>query len=324
MSGKNRNLMLDFLKGIGCIGVVFIHVRFPGNLGEIVSYLARFAVPMFFMISGYYAFENKQEVLLKKIKKIGWIIIYSLLLYIFYTVFVRKSDGLELLTYPSYWLKMIILGNFDVFGAYHLWFLVALVYAYLILYIILKKNWYPLAIRGIPFLFLLRIIMCAIVETKNVTWYAESNFLVCALPYLFLGNYVAYREKEINKFNNISLLIIAMLGAIFGIINVLCEWKINLAEVGVTFYAIAIFVLAIKNSNISLCDKVEKLGQKYSLYVYVIHLVIADVVGKLANIVRADKINNGYGFPIVVLGITIFVSYVIHNFVLRNIDRVKK
>ena len=45
---NQRNYFLNFLKGIGCIGVVFIHIRFQGEFGRAIHKLAQFAVPVFF------------------------------------------------------------------------------------------------------------------------------------------------------------------------------------------------------------------------------------------------------------------------------------
>lgn len=45
---ETRNYSLDFLKGIGCIGVVFIHIFFPGVFGRIIMKISQFAVPVFF------------------------------------------------------------------------------------------------------------------------------------------------------------------------------------------------------------------------------------------------------------------------------------
>ena len=52
---KNRNPMLDFIKGIACICVVFIHVTFPDRFGLILKNICGYAVPLFFVIAGYYA-----------------------------------------------------------------------------------------------------------------------------------------------------------------------------------------------------------------------------------------------------------------------------
>lgn len=34
---SKRNQPLNFFKGIACMGVVFINIKFPGNTGEIIS-----------------------------------------------------------------------------------------------------------------------------------------------------------------------------------------------------------------------------------------------------------------------------------------------
>ena len=47
--------MLNFIKGIACIGVVFIHVGFPGKFGLIIAKLCQFAVPIFAMTANTFA-----------------------------------------------------------------------------------------------------------------------------------------------------------------------------------------------------------------------------------------------------------------------------
>ena len=46
-----RNRTLDMVKAICAYAVVLLHVHFPGNAGIIANVLARFAVPVFFMVS---------------------------------------------------------------------------------------------------------------------------------------------------------------------------------------------------------------------------------------------------------------------------------
>ena len=49
---------INMLKGIACIIVVFLHVPFPGLLGKLISFELNFSVPIFFMISGFFAFKK--------------------------------------------------------------------------------------------------------------------------------------------------------------------------------------------------------------------------------------------------------------------------
>jgi surface polysaccharide O-acyltransferase-like enzyme len=53
-----KNNTLNFIKTIACAMVVFIHIKFPYEYGYYVNTLARFGVPFFFMISGYFSFKN--------------------------------------------------------------------------------------------------------------------------------------------------------------------------------------------------------------------------------------------------------------------------
>lgn len=55
-----RNNNLDILKAISAFLVVCIHIKFPGKFGEYINIIAALAVPIFFMITGYY-YENMKK-----------------------------------------------------------------------------------------------------------------------------------------------------------------------------------------------------------------------------------------------------------------------
>lgn len=57
MDAKQYNYCLDYLKGIACIFVVFMHCEFPGVMGIAVQAISRFCVPFFFMVSGWFCFR---------------------------------------------------------------------------------------------------------------------------------------------------------------------------------------------------------------------------------------------------------------------------
>ena len=77
---KKVNNTLNLLKGLACMGVVFIHVNFPGELGQIVIALSRSAVALFFLISGYYLYwddpKEIDEKMPKKLKNMGVYILF--------------------------------------------------------------------------------------------------------------------------------------------------------------------------------------------------------------------------------------------------------
>lgn len=52
--GRREIPNLYILEGIACLAVITIHIGFPGTIGVIVNVIARFAVPLFFIVSGFF------------------------------------------------------------------------------------------------------------------------------------------------------------------------------------------------------------------------------------------------------------------------------
>ena len=65
---KRENETLYILKVWATFSVIAIHFGFLGQIGVFYKVLARFAVPLFFMISGFYSFSISEEKLKKRIK----------------------------------------------------------------------------------------------------------------------------------------------------------------------------------------------------------------------------------------------------------------
>ena len=94
-----ENKFLNYLKGIGCISVVLIHAVIPGKIGIAIKTLADFAVPIFFMISGYYAYDDNQSQsrvkIKRRMKRIFKITIYALLIYfVFSMIYLLIMEGI--------------------------------------------------------------------------------------------------------------------------------------------------------------------------------------------------------------------------------------
>ncbi len=109
-----RNYKLDFLRFISAIAIVIIHVNTDYmNLNEnnlivknFFQYGMRFAVPLFFLISGYLYFKssNKNKIILKNLK----IYIYISILYILLN-YIVKLLGVDLLISPIFWFFEVLI-----------------------------------------------------------------------------------------------------------------------------------------------------------------------------------------------------------------------
>lgn len=55
-----RNRTFDLFKWAAALFVLLLHVPFPGDVGGTVRMFARWAVPFFFMVSGYFTYGAVQ------------------------------------------------------------------------------------------------------------------------------------------------------------------------------------------------------------------------------------------------------------------------
>jgi surface polysaccharide O-acyltransferase-like enzyme len=147
-----RNYAIDFIKFFAILAVVIIHT-FPGNdqLGYfILDNLSRFAVPFFFVASGYLfslkVNDNPQSfVYFKKyVTKILKIYISWLIFYAGYDVIrILLTDGNVKAELSKYKVNLTVL-NLLYYGqgtsGYQLWFVISLVWSIVILYLFYRLK----------------------------------------------------------------------------------------------------------------------------------------------------------------------------------------
>lgn len=145
---KARNSSIDALKGIAIIAVILLHLpasRTTDSVGwQLLNILGRFAVPCFFLISGYFfrlsweRTENKPQLLAKSILRIIPIFLFWAAVYAILPPFVDGGDWSShlqaILHYPH---SFILTGN-----VYHLWFLSSLLQGLLVLWVFLWLDHY--------------------------------------------------------------------------------------------------------------------------------------------------------------------------------------
>ena len=136
MNTKARLASLDIAKCFASFLVVAIHADFPGLFGKYVNAFARIAVPLFFLISGYYyPIVDAQGKTWRQGRKL---LVYTL---VSSTVFmllelVSAIAGGRLAESMSLWFSQKSILKFLFFNVFpfagHLWYLYALLYSYLI------------------------------------------------------------------------------------------------------------------------------------------------------------------------------------------------
>ena len=322
MQNKTNNL-LNCFKGIACIGVVFIHVHFPGILGDIVWRLAQFAVPIFFMTSGYFVYSWDREwiaiTLKRRAKRILWLSVWSTLLYwcitVGYTV-IKNNFVLEGANpLENFWiiLRFIFLQDVDFSGGGHLWFLWALLWSYVIVGFINRLNVWKQAYYSLPVLLVIMVMLSVLRGYYGWSWHSTGN-VVMGVTYVLVGNFIAAHCKWVKLLSNSNMIIAIVLGEILALATFL-PIKYDFSQIGLIVTSLAMFAYAINNGKLVLNRYLEAIGQRYSLYIYIFHILVAICLMKIEKIAGVnDSAWLMAVHPVMVVLMTLLVSVVIEHF----------
>ena len=295
---KKRYDGLDFAKFLCAFMVIAIHVTYFGK--EYIDSLATFAVPVFFMITGYfYSSAQKHRREGAQIKKVAGLLLLSNLLYFVWKIvkciLQHESIGEYLCSLRDLkpWLEFVFL-NESVFSG-HLWYLGALLYVLVIILLVDKYSNRKKLYKFIPLLLAVNVLFGSYsVLTVGVRlphiW--TRNFLFCGLPFFLLGD--AAREKG-GKATNGQLIAVA----VFSVAVILAE-TVLLRNTGVKFngdcfaatpfLAYSLFALFVKDRKISdvpLLFHIAQLGRNTATLTYIIHPIAILIVGKIITILGA-------------------------------------
>ena len=309
---QKRNYTLEFVKGIACICVVLMHCEFPGYLGTLVQCVSRFCVPFFFMISGYFCFKNDRIVNYKnKIKHIAIITLFATLFYLIIAVIGGN------ISFSFKGLLFWLVFNQPIIIAGQMWFLFALLYDYILFGLteklkLTKYTAYALPVCLVMYIALAQGAHLFGISVPNMIY---RNFLVEGLFFFSLGYWIHRKEDKL-KFSN-KLLI-----AVLVTTTLLCpvERLIMGRDFGVnimTFPQVtALFLLCLNNADKFRKSRLTVLGNRYSLYVYVLHPAIWHSLEKVYAVLNiGDNIIAMYCMPLLCVAFAILVSILTYQFI---------
>ena len=300
---KTENYSVSFLRGVGCIGVILIHFRFPGYLGGICSSLAEFAVPFFFMTAGYYACHEdggkEEQKLKKRIRNTFRITCISVLIYLCYRVLIVRQPW-EVISL----MQILLWNNLDCIHGLHLWFLPALLYSYLFVYGLCKTGLLKWAYRLVPVLFCVRL--AVIMDPRN-DWHMAQNFLFCGIPYMMLGHWFARkREQTITHMGTAGILAAAIGGWVLNYGGSVLGCPSVFVEIGNIIYSVALFLLAMKKPSRHINLRIESIGKTSSLYIYIIHMLVGTFVSLGFRLLHlAGKPGMDYVAPVTIIVVSV-------------------
>lgn len=316
-----RNNTLDVLKLFASYMVVFIHVLFSGKIGVAIDALARFAVPFFFLVSGFYSYKITPDKIKKRITHIFSLLVFAVILHTVYHVIclLLKHEFQGLLDYFAQYLNVknllkLILFNAPV-QAKNMWYLFSILYVYVIYYFVTLSKIPEKVIFVISVMALfLNLLMGEIFSAFGIVIpnYIVRNFALTGIPFFGLGLLVKKHIGSLQKVPNYIL----VLSAIIGAISTLCSRYLfgkNELYIGSVLILFSLVVVFTKYPNVKYPSLLISLA-KCSTYIYIVHSVVFSAMLEVGSTLVADAwILQVFErtLPLIVCVITTVLSYMI-------------
>lgn len=315
---KERNNCLDFFKGLSALGVIYVHIMFPGIFGKLMCAVGSCGVLYFFLISGYAANGPKEHIcpkLMKRFRRNLLLLLAVIPAYIAASLYELHMDGQSpvywrvILKRPEFYVRLFLLGDLDLIHGDPLWFMFALLYAYLIFWLINRFGLQKAARIAMPFFLIMRIIMVIYKNTYDKDWHLCSNVLVSALPMMLLGYWIAEKKEKVQALSDKAVILNCILSAVcVGITVCVKPAGFDLSPPFKIWAAACWFVLACKKPQLTIFRPLAKLGRDYSLYIYLLHMPLLVVLYVFFDSRRMPDAFFSWALPVIVTAAAILLA----------------
>lgn len=312
---------LDVVKLVASLLIVFGHYPFPGRINTVIRAFCMVVVPFFFMIGGFF-YNNifLKGGAKKQIMHIVKLIIYSNVLYILWKWLFWKYSLVDLLKQavtPKALVELFVFNKSPFI--YHVWYLFALLYVLLIYYLFYKNKIENILIFFTPIALIAGLPLgtyAPICFGETIYHLYTRNFFFMGIPFTTMG-IVLYRIKcKHPGKSKVAIPVLFYLSIAFLVCecllldcnNLLGDGQYYIGSILLTPIAVAYFA-DWKCSDSKVLMGMAKLGRKYSVVIYIIHVVVLDFIVRLY-----DKYYVGAWFmylvPFIVFAISLVLAIV--------------
>lgn len=290
-SCTSRNESMECWKLIASFLVVFNHASFPGKLGGILVELGGFAVPIFFMICGYFNFQANSGQIARRTKHIVKLLLIGTFAYILWGCIATELEGGSTIAYlraaipdPDEIVRWIVLHVHPYAG--HLWYLNASIAVYLVFYGYTRFmgagriNYRPFYLLCL-FLFAISFALDTVASaagTESSGLFTRCGWFV-GLPMFGVGLFIReYQERIFSAFRlpGWKLLLLAIAGAAFTVLQG-STVGIEVLPFGTLVGVISLMLFLVSHPHVpAKSDTVKKLILELgplSTWIYLLHLL---------------------------------------------------
>lgn len=288
-----RNLQIDFLKNLACLGVVALHIFNPSKCSNIIYYVCVAAIPIFFMVNGFLILNKKEitykYVLKKIINMVVIILIWNILLFLQQIIVQHNVINPIKETIRN----LVQRGTF-----FQFWFLGSLIMIYIFLPIIHKIL--NRSEKVYKFVIVLCLMICFTIDIINIIFGLMGKEIFTAkiiqtfrlwtwITYFIIGGYIGKYKKEIKSTKKDKIIFFIVMIITLGYQLFISKYVFNNWRVENFYDNIIIMMYIILLWKIVYSIKIEKISGvidinvKNIMGIYIVHPLIINAVGSLYN-----------------------------------------
>jgi len=266
IKNPERTSSFDSVKAVAAYLVIFLHWETENLSGRFIHLLASMAVPLFFMISGYFFLKLKEKK--KVVGQLVKLFRLTLFAYFFYfLLFWYRNHGVSAL---SDWFSLDRFAFYvvicDTRLGFHLWYLNSIIFVLSVVYLFsIKFN-----VRILYYLLPILLAIPWFVVIKGLPYEYARNIFIPGVSFFLLGSWMSVHTFHYRKwFVFLPLLFLFILiGELF-----FTEWLgIGRVLVCLVPLCVSVLLLAIHHPAFGAKTILPYIGRKLSAYIYVYHV----------------------------------------------------
>lgn len=297
----HRNHTLEMLKLFAAYMVVFLHVPFYGNFGVAVNALARFAVPFFFLVSGFFSYGITKEKIRRRIAHLAFLLAFALLICTASNLmlgFLNQGFAGVLQFFRQY-LDIEKIINFLLFNktiqVEYLWYLFAILYVYALFYFtaalgLKDRVYWAAALSGLC----LQLVLGELLSAFGLVLpnHYLRNFALMGMPFFILGMMANRYRHQLARVPDAAVIALIAAGALETLYSRFTVGN-NELYAGSVCILFALVVVFIKHPGEKSPAWLNTLTG-CNTYIYILHPIISGIIVNLLALLGVHSGVKGY------------------------------
>lgn len=279
-------------------------------LGDINNALFGFSFPALYIISGYLVLRKSENIEKRILRTVGrtaicFVILFSV--YFVLSLLLEREATLAVVTTKKFWFDFLVLNDCNLSIGFPIWYVQALLYAYIIIYVIYKLKLLKFDIYIAALCLVVTVLTGELAGVIGFNFfghtYLSGNFLTRALPYILIGCFIHRKKKYFADLKTKHFFIIILAGFVLsiaeyfvlGITNSIVYVShllgMGLVAVGISLFAFFVEGMKIKSKALNKLSRYELMipyfvcSIIYYLLVKFVQSQNEQVVYELANLI---------------------------------------